>query len=197
MGQEPARLRAHARFGYPFPTMAGGQDPPADPPAGDPPKDPPADPPKADPPKDPPDGGKTFSEDYVKTLRGESAGYRTRAQEAEAKLKQIEDAGKTDAEKAARDAEANAARVTELETERDGLLRELIAAKHGLDDDIAGRLQGTNREELEADAKALAKKFGSKPGGWDGGRRGGDPPPALPEDADPLVRLSHAYSQTK
>jgi len=36
------------------------------------------------------DSGKTFSEDYVKTLRKESAGYRTRAQTAEGRIKELE-----------------------------------------------------------------------------------------------------------
>lgn len=34
--------------------------------------------------------GKTFSEDYVSSLRKESAGYRTRAQQAESRVKELE-----------------------------------------------------------------------------------------------------------
>lgn len=142
---------------------------------------------------------KTFDEEYVKKLRAEAAGYRTELSDVRKRLKDFEDAGKSDAEKAAQRAEESTKRVTELETERSGLLRELVAARHGLDDDMAARLRGDTRDELEADAKALAKKYG-KPGGggWDGGRRGGgDPPPDLPEDASPLQRLAHAYGNTK
>lgn len=36
-----------------------------------------------------PEGAKTFSEDYVKALRGESAGYRTRAKAAENALREV------------------------------------------------------------------------------------------------------------
>lgn len=42
------------------------------------------------------------------------------------------------------------------------LRRELVALRHGLDPEIAERLRGDTAEELEADAKALAEKFGSK-----------------------------------
>ena len=44
-----------------------------------------------------PEGAKTFSEDYVKALRGESAGYRTRAKAAEAALREVLGLGETEA----------------------------------------------------------------------------------------------------
>lgn len=44
-----------------------------------------------------PEGSKTFSEDYVKALRGESAGYRTRAKAAENALREVLGLGEAEA----------------------------------------------------------------------------------------------------
>lgn len=44
-----------------------------------------------------PEGAKTFSEDYVKALRGESAGYRTRAKAAENALREVFGLGEAEA----------------------------------------------------------------------------------------------------
>lgn len=58
---------------------------------------------------------KSFSEDYVKELRGESASYRKRAQEAEARLKEIEQAQMSELEKAQTVAKESVDRITALE----------------------------------------------------------------------------------
>ncbi len=157
--------------------------PPATPPAA------PAAPPVPAPPVAPsePDAPKpdqdTFPREYVEQLRREAAGYRTRLQE-------IDDASKSELEKAQE-------RSGTLETEVSTLVRENVALKAGLPADFAKRLSGSTREELEADAVELAKQFktDARPPDWDGGPRGGAAPPALSDDASPLQRLSHAYSE--
>ncbi len=58
---------------------------------------------------------KTFGEDYVKDLRTESAKYRKRAQEAEAKVKEQEQADLSAIEKAEAAAKDATGRVTQLE----------------------------------------------------------------------------------
>ena len=81
----------------------GEGDPPTDPPTGDgagktPEPDATTDPP-ADPPADPKDDGDTFDRPYVEKLRKEAADTRKRAQAAEAKLKERDDADLSDMEK--------------------------------------------------------------------------------------------------
>lgn len=87
------------------------------------------------------------------------------ASDREARIKELEDAGKSADEK-------ERERVANLEksdrdkdsaiAERDAkLLRYEIAAAKGLDLKAALRLQGSTREELEADADEFSKSFGS------------------------------------
>jgi hypothetical protein len=79
----------------------------------------------------------------------EAANYRTRLREAEQKLT----GAKTVEEFEAAVADVKAAN-ERLESE---LLRERVARKFDLPDDLAGRLRGATAEELEADATALQK----------------------------------------
>lgn len=74
---------------------------------------------------------------------GEAAKYRTSLREAEAKLKD------------AKTPEEFQAAVADLSKANHALERELVAAKFGLPDKLAARLEGATREELEADAKEL------------------------------------------
>lgn len=90
--------------------------------------------------------GKTFSEAYVKQLREEAAGYRVR-------LKEIEDAEKSDLQKAQEAAESAQA---ELAASKAEAARLRIAAKHGIGEDHLELLTGTDEEELEAKAVKLA-----------------------------------------
>lgn len=86
------------------------------------------------------------------------------------RVNELEDAGKSEVERAANQvkrateelARANQ-RVTELEGElsrRDlDTLKAQVAAEHGLPASVAKRLQGKDKRELTADAKALAEEL--------------------------------------
>lgn len=103
-----------------------------------------------------PQGGKTFDEEYVKKLRDEAAGNRKRAQEAEAKVAEYEQAGASEVEKLT-------AKLTK-ETERaDGAekkaARLTVALRKGLTETQAKRLIGDTEEDLEKDADELLADF--------------------------------------
>lgn len=84
----------------------------------------------------------------VTKTRGEAANYRTRAKQAEEALKNA---------KTLDEVNAIVAQMTEERTASERtLLAENVALKHNLPEALAARLQGSTREELEADAKALA-----------------------------------------
>lgn len=117
---------------------------------------------------------------------------------AQNRIKELEDAGKTDAQR-------QSERLTELEqTDRQkdttiaalqaDLLRYKVAAAEGLDLEAAERLRGTTEDELRADAKAFATKFGARrPGEVPGaGTRGSDQVNVTPG----LGRMQHAYAST-
>jgi hypothetical protein len=80
-------------------------------------------------------------------VRNEAAGYRTRLRDAEAKLSEAKTPEEVEA--ALADVKAKNA-----ELER-SLLVSTVARKFDLPAELAGRLQGSTPEELEADAKAL------------------------------------------
>lgn len=117
------------------------------------------------------------------------------AAEREARIKELEDAGKSadekereriaNLEKADRDKESAIA-------ERDmKLLRYEVAAAKGLDLKAALRLQGSTREELEADADEFSKSFGSGVSEIPGaGARGSAEVKTTPG----LGTLTHAYA---
>lgn len=90
--------------------------------------------------------GKTFSEAYVKQLREEAAGYRVR-------LKEIEDAEKSELQKAQEAAETAQRELAATKTEA---ARLRIAAKHGIGENHLDFLTGSDEEELEAKAVKLA-----------------------------------------
>lgn len=138
---------------------------------------------------------KTFSETYVKQLRGEAASYRRELREAQERLQGLEDAGKTEVEKLAeRVAQAEAG----LASASSEAARLRVAMSKGLTETQAKRLVGSTVEELEADAEELLKAFGASEGNGeeqDGqGPSGGTPrerltpgaaPMAEPEETDP------------
>jgi len=105
--------------------------------------------------------------------------FKVRAREAEkqtkdlaAKVKKYEDRDKSESDKAAEKAAEAEKRATNAETK---LMRVEIAAAKGLDPDMAARLVGDTREELEADATAFAKKIKAPTPGFDGGARSAAP----------------------
>lgn len=108
--------------------------------------------------------------DEVRALISQ-ASRRARQAEADAKtarqeLQQLHDAGKSELEKAAGRAERAETRLAELERD---LLVTRVAAKHGVPAEDMDRLRGATEEELEADAKAFAKRY----------LRAEEPPPDL------------------
>lgn len=80
-------------------------------------------------------------------VRGEAAGYRTRLRDAETKLSEAKTPEEFDAA------------LADVKTKNAELERSLqiatVARKFDLPAELAGRLQGSTPEELEADAKAL------------------------------------------
>jgi preprotein translocase subunit SecD len=110
-----------------------------------------------------------------------TASRRARQAEAEAKaarqeLQGLQDAGKSELEKANTRAERAEARAAELER---SLLTSSVASRHGIPPEHVHRLIGTTEEELETDAKALAKALRSSteepPPDLGGGVRQGAP----------------------
>lgn len=90
---------------------------------------------------------KTYDETYVKQLREEAAGYRV-------KLKQIEDAQKSELERAQEAAEAAQRELAESKSEA---ARLRIAAKHGIGEDYLDFLTGADEQDLEAKALKLSE----------------------------------------
>lgn len=82
----------------------------------------------------------------LKALKDANAEAAKRRKELDEKAK----AEMTEAERLKKDLET-------AQAERLALLRERVAAKHGLPDALANRLQGMTQEEMEADAAELAK----------------------------------------
>lgn len=98
----------------------------------------------------------TFDADYVKALRAEAAKYRTEAKanaDAAAKLREIEDAQKSEAQRAQ---EALAAAQRDAETARLEALRYRVGVSAGLPPEAISRLQGATEDEIAADAAKLA-----------------------------------------
>lgn len=81
-----------------------------------------------------------------------------------AKLKKLEDAQLSEAQKREREFEERAKRIAELESENSTLkldrLRGDVAAREGLPSWVAGRLRGSTEEEILADAQQLKSQLG-------------------------------------
>ncbi|HMG49389.1 MAG TPA: hypothetical protein VK597_02270 [Inquilinus sp.] len=107
------------------------------------------------------------------------------------KLKDIEDRDKTEAQKLA---ERASTAESEVEKARTKLLRYEVAAKKNLPPTLAARLQGSTKEELEADAEVLLKEFGTQAQrqtpSYDGGVR--KPAPAT-NDMNALIRRAAGH----
>ena len=174
-----------------------------DPPAGDPPADPPANP-AGTPTVTPPaaddeqlgEGGKKA----LQTERDARKAAEKLATDREARIKELEDAGKSDDDK--RSERFQQLETTEREqavtiTDQQGIIeRYRVAASKGLDLEAAERLRGKTKEELEADADTWIAKWGSSksPGDVPGaGHRGSDNTNVSPG----MGRLQQAYSASK
>ncbi|PZQ50294.1 MAG: hypothetical protein DI570_25435 [Phenylobacterium zucineum] len=86
----------------------------------------------------------------------------TERQRADALQKQIDDAGKTAEQK--KDDEVKAANARADASDLKALKYEVAATK-GIDLQLASRLNGTTKAEIEADAENLKTLLGAKPGG--------------------------------
>lgn len=122
-----------------------------------------------------------WAREKLTKANAEAANYRTRLREAEKKLegaKNPEEFEKAIAEFKAQNAglEAN-------------LLRERVARKFNLPEDLAVRLRGATAEELESDAKALQKYAVTPP---PGDLRGGLDPSDEDEPFDPVKAARQA-----
>lgn len=102
---------------------------------------------------------KTFDAEYVDKLRKEAAKYRTEAKanaEAAARLAEIEDAQKSEQQKAADRLAELERQVADAETRA---LRATIASSHGISaEDRDLFLTGADEETLAAQAKRLAER---------------------------------------
>lgn len=126
---------------------------------------------------------KTYSEAYVRQLRREASGYRSKLADAETRLQAIDDRDKTEQQRLSEKATTLETRASEAELR---LLRYEIAAERGLDMAAARFLTGTSREEVEASAAELAKLLEPTPkptAGFDGGARQTAPESKTPEEA--------------
>ena len=148
-------------------TAAAAPDPKAD--AGEGPKPEPTTKPA---PAKPDEGAaKVPDEAYVKSLRKEAAGYRKQLDEANARLKALEDRDKSELERASEKAAASERRAVEAEAQ---LVRVEVAASRNMPATAVPLLTGTTREEIEATADALqafAKANEKAPPSFDGGAR--------------------------
>lgn len=174
------------------PQPPAGEQPPAvptppAPPAPAPPAPAPPAPPAGDSDPVPPEtGGDEFkSEQSKQRVLADLAEERKQRQELAAKLKEIEDAKLSDEQRRERDLEERAHRIAELEKTNAELTlaqtRRDVADTMGLPAWTAPRLQGTNEEELRADAEKVLAELGTpkppapRPDPGQGGRPAGTP----------------------
>lgn len=107
---------------------------------------------------------------------------------ARLRLQELQDVGKSETEQLAGRAERAESRAAELER---SLLVERVAAKHSIPVEHVHRLAGSSEEELEADARALAKLFPKEeqaPADLGAGARGGATPPGSRGFSDQIRR---------
>ncbi|WP_372699411.1 hypothetical protein [Arthrobacter sp. JSM 101049] len=116
----------------------------------------------------------------------------------DARIKELEDAGKTDEQKREqtfKDLQASDAEKTrQLEQKDTTILQYRVAAAKGLDLEAAERLRGATKEELESDADQWIAKWGGSagngvvPGAGAAGSSGAEVAPGM-------SRLRHAYGE--
>lgn len=139
-------------------------------------------------------GEKDLPDEVRAILRKERAAARAaeaRAKAAEAKVQGFEDATKSEVEKLterATRAEADA------KTAAHQLLRERVARRHNLPEQLTDRLRGDTEEELEADATSLLEALPAREGPRTPPTRDGATPPAADNTAPGVPRLTKAYT---
>lgn len=117
--------------------------------------------------------GRTYDETYVRQIRREAHGLRSRLSEVEEQLKERTDADKSEQEKLVERATAAEQRAHDAETR---LLRFEVAAERKLDPAAVQFLSGSTREEIEHRAEELAKLLADRDASqpvvsFDGGAR--------------------------
>jgi|GEM_PF-3736550 len=117
---------------------------------------------------------------------------------ATARVKELEDADKSDEDKRSerlaaleKDAPEKDAKIASLTNQ---LLRYEVAAEQGLELSAAARLQGSTKEELEQDAKTFSNQFGVRRGMPGLAANGGD---HKPESEPGLGRMRDAYAESE
>lgn len=145
-------------------------------------------------PGDEPDTEKKAKPDKASDgLKADLAKERDKRQEAERRLKEIEDAGKPKDQLRNEEFEALKSTHAETASERDTLkgenLRLKVALQKGLPWKLAARLQGADEKELAADADELLSEFGGaapkKKPSFNGGAR--DSGPADENDMNAVI----------
>lgn len=137
------------------------------------------------------------AQDYIRRLREENAKHRNERKAQDTRLKEFEDAQKTEEQKRAERVSTAEGRATSAESK---LAKYEAAAEAGLPLKYAARLQGATKDELLADAKQLAQDFGLTPGeggepasggsGFDGGVRR---PVQKPKTMNGVIRSAAGY----
>lgn len=132
----------------------------------------------------------------IKAERDKAKAEREARLAAEARVKEFEDAQKSEDEKreealqaAKQEAEAHKARVHELEVRQ---LRTEVAAEKSLPPKLAARLTGETREEIEADAVSLLEDLGTLPVETPPPGDGGARTPVTPKDLNEQIREAEA-----
>lgn len=146
-------------------------------------------------------GDEKLGEPGIKALHAERDARKQAEKDLEetrARIKELEDASKSDDQKQAERLQTleqsdrqKDSKISSLEAD---LTRYRVAAAEGLDLEAAERLRGSTEDEIRADAKEFAKKFGTKrPGEVPGaGARGSDNPNVTPG----VGRMQAAYAST-
>jgi hypothetical protein len=124
--------------------------------------------------------GKTFSSDYVKSLRSENAAARKARQELEARLTELEDRDKSEVQKLT-------GKLSKIEQERDeyrkALIRYEVANEKNVPAKLVPLLTGSTREEIEAQAALILETAKPVDPDFDGGPREPAEPAKPPEEA--------------
>lgn len=136
----------------------------------------------------------------IKAEREKAKAEREARLAAEARIKEFEDAQKSEEERrqeelaaAKQEAESQRARVHELEVAQ---TRSEVAVEKKLPPKLAGRLTGETREEIEADAEALLADLGTLPVETPPPGDGGARTPVEPKDLDEQIREAEAAGDT-
>lgn len=124
--------------------------------------------------------GKTFDEDYVKSLRSENAAHRKRAQEAEERLQALEERDQSEVQKAQGKLTRAEQRAAEAEAK---LLRYEVAQEKEVPAKLVPLLTATDKESLEAQADLILENAKPEDPDFDGGARVPAPEPETPEEA--------------